>query len=385
MSKHHSMKTSVHRYQHHGTPGAAPGMLVPLAPGAPTPPIRIMLYGPEGFEEHEVRDVKALADCCVKWPVAWVDVDGVSNVEVVHELGKIFDLHQLALEDVVHVHQRAKVEHYGQHLFVVARMLEYSTRLVTEQLSIFVGERFVLTFQEEHPGDCLEGVRNQIRNKVGRIRHAGPDYLVYALLDAVVDGYFPIIEQYGDRLEELEDEVLLRPQASTISTVHSVKRDLRAMRRIIWPQREALNALLRDDSPLIKAETRVYLRDCYDHTVQCLDLVETFRELCADLMDVYLSSVSNRMNEVMRVLTVISTIFMPLSFVAGVYGMNFNHDESPWNMPELFLPYGYPIILGVMGLMLIAMLGFFWHKGWLKPFTFIGQTDVEEKHKPTLP
>jgi magnesium transporter len=238
-------------------------------------------------------------------------------------------------------------------------------QLETEQLSLFLGKNFVLTFQEGMPGDCLEVIRERIRKKGGRIHDAGLDYLAYALLDAVVDAYFPILEQYGERLEEVEDEIGGKPASSTIARIHAIKRNLLTLRRVVWPQRETFNTLLREETPHISAETRLYFRDCYDHVTQIIDLVETYRELGADLTDIYLSTVSNRTNEIMRVLTVISTIFIPLTFICSIYGMNFNPETSPWNMPELNWYWGYPLALLLMLSVAVGQLLFFRRRGWL--------------------
>jgi magnesium transporter len=334
-------------------------------PEASHPSVRILAYGPDDLLEREIRDPRQLHDVLGKWPVLWVDVEGLGDAETIHALGEIFGLHGLALEDVVNVHQRPKIEQYGDYFFIVARMLTLGERLETEQLSLFLGKHFVLTFQEGRPGDCLEIIRERIRQKRGHIREAGIDYLAYALLDALVDCYFPILEEYGERLEAFEDEILSRPHADTVARVHEIKRNLLTVRRAVWPLREIFNTLLRDETPLVTAETRFYVRDCYDHVTQIIDLVETYRELGSDLIDVHLSSVSNRTNEIMRVLTVIATIFIPLTFIAGIYGMNFNTDVSPWNMPELNWYWGYPFSLVVMTLVAFGQLFFFWRRGWL--------------------
>jgi len=266
---------------------------------------------------------------------------------------------------VLSVHQRPKIEQYGEYYFIVTRMVRLGEHLETEQLSLFLGKNFILTFQEGRPGDCLDLIRERIRQKGGRIREAGLDYLAYALLDAIVDCYFPILEEYGERLEAFEDEILTRPYGDTVARIHEIKRNLLTLRRAIWPQRETFNTLLRDELPLVTNETRLYLRDCYDHVTQLIDLIETYRELGADLIDVYLSSISNRTNEIMRVLTVISTIFIPLTFIAGVYGMNFNPSASPWNMPELNWFWGYPLSLLLMAVVAFGQLIFFRRRGWL--------------------
>src|SRR4030095_7850244 len=237
--------------------------------------------------------------------------------------------------------------------------------LDTEQLSIFLGRNYVLTFQE-HPGDCFDTVRDRISKAGGRIRNCGPDYLAYALIDAFIDDYFPVLEKYGERLEELEDEVITRADTQVIAQIHQVKRDLLVLRRAIWPLREAVNSLVRDPTPLISEETRIYLRDCYDHAVQLIDLLENYREIASSLVEVYLSSVSNRLNEIMKVLTIFTVVFIPLNFIASIYGMNFNTESSPWNMPELNWRYGYPFTLGLMAAVALSMLIFFRKKKWIR-------------------
>jgi magnesium transporter len=269
------------------------------------------------------------------------------------------------MEDVVNVHQRAKVEEYDGHLFLVVRvLLEGEKSLVTEQVSLFLGGGVLVTFQE-HRDDPFDPVRERLRKGKGRIRAAGADYLAYALLDTVVDSYFPLLESLGDRLQVLEDEILDSPGKSTVAGIYQAKRDLLLMRRSIWPLREAISALLRGESDHVSPDTLIYLRDCYDHVVMVLDMVESYRDMTSGLMDFYLSSVSNRMNDVMRVLTVIATIFIPLTFVAGIYGMNFNPEASPYNMPELSWRWGYPAFWGVMVSVAVGMLIFFRRKGWL--------------------
>lgn len=342
--------------------GTAPGT-VTVDPTAPKPVIHVLAYGPDDFVEQPIADPGEVREFLGKWPVTWINVDGLGDAETIRALGEIFGLHQLALEDVANVYQRPKVEEYGERLFVIVRMMTVNTPALSEQVSLFLGKGFVLTFQER-PGDCFDPVRERIRHARGRVRQAGADYLAYALLDSVVDAYFPIIEHYGDQLESMESQVFGRPDTETAAAIHRLKRQVVNLRRVIWPLREAVNALLRDSSPLITDDTRIYLRDCYDHAFQIMDLVETHRESASDLMNLYLTCVSNRMNEVMKVLTVIATIFIPLTFIAGIYGMNFDR-ESPLNMPELGWDWGYPACLAAMLVVTIGMLIFFRRKGWL--------------------
>ncbi len=346
-------------------PGTSPGTLI-TDPDSPRPIIRVIAYGPEGVDERQIDDVRSVKSFLDRWPVTWINVDGLGDAAVISRLGEMFGIHRLALEDVINLHQRAKVELYAKQCFIVARMADAGDRIGTEQLSMFLGSNYVLTFQER-PGDCFDPVRARIRKAGGRIRHAGPDYLAYALLDAFIDACFPALENFGERLEVLEDEVILRPDRQIIAQIHDAKRDLLTLRRAVWPLREALNTLAREACPFITDETRIYLRDCYDHTIQIIDLLENYRDIAASLMEVYLSSVSNRLNEIMKILTIISTIFIPLTFIAGVYGMNFHTEKSPLNMPELTWYLGYPFALALMAGVALAMLYFFRRKGWIGP------------------
>ena len=347
-------------------PGALPGTLQ-IRPGAGRPQVRVMAYSPSEYVELEVEHPEQIAPLLDKWTVVWVDVEGFGDGVILQELAALFDIHVLALEDVVQVHQRPKAELYGERVFFITRMAQVREELETEQVSFFLGRRFVLTFQQGAPGDSFDRVRHYIRANAGLLRASGADYLCYSLIDALVDQFFPVLEGLGDRLESLETEALSRPSLDTVSKVHTVKGQLLALRRIVWPMREALQTVLREPASVLSPETRVYLRDCHDNLLQIMDLVETYRELAAGLTDLYLSSSSNRMNEVMKVLTIIATIFMPLSFLAGLYGMNFDTAASPWNMPELRCRWGYPGLLGMMLFIVGGMVFAFWRNGWFKP------------------
>lgn len=365
-------------------PGAEPGTLAP-DPNAAPPKVDVIAYGPAGFVEHQGCNFELIARLREQYPVIWINVDGLGDAKLVGKLGQVFGLHPLALEDVLHTHQRAKVEHYPDNLYVVARMLNPHTRLETEQLSIFLGKGFVVTFQEV-PGDCLDPVRDRLRGCRGRVRELGPDYLAYSILDAVIDAFFPLLEQIGEQIDQLEDQVLMNADmTANVSGIHAIKNDLLTLRRAIWPQREAVNTLVRDPSSLVKDETRLYLRDCYDHTVQIIDLLEMYRDVASGLMDLYVSAVSNRMNEVMKVLTIIATIFIPLTFIVGIYGMNFDPNASPWNMPELRAYYGYPAVLGVMIAVTVAMVMFFKKQGWLSSLVPRGPALRNENPPPWPP
>jgi magnesium transporter len=348
-------------------PGASPGTLYPSADAAPTE-IHVIVYGPHDVQERHRCTLSDIPQPLPEGCVLWIDVRGVGNIELLQALAARYGIHALVLADIVNIGQRPKVEDYDQHTFVIAHMITAlpHNQITVEQVSLLIGERYVITVQEgAEDGDVFEGVRRRLRQTKGRIRTSGADYLAYALLDAVVDAYFPVLEQVSQRLEELEQPVLERPTRDTGRKIYAFKRNLLLVRRSIWPQREALNSLLRDDESFMTAATRVYLRDVVDHATQVTDLVETYREFSASLMDLYLSAVNNRMNEVVKVLTIISTIFLPLSFIAGIYGMNFATAQSPWNMPELNWFYGYPFALGLMAAVAIAMLYGFRRAGWM--------------------
>jgi magnesium transporter len=352
----------LHAFRRRAPVGTAPGTLI-SHPDAGPPVIRVLGYGPEGLEELEVASPAELPPLLGRWPVLWVDVVGVGDAEAIGAIGQAFDLHRLALEDVINVHQRPKVEEYADYLFAVARMASLEERVDTEQISLFLGAGWVLTFQER-PGDCWELVRERLRAGRGRIRAEGADYLFYALVDAVVDHFYPILEEFGARMELLEEAVVESPRKELVAVIHAARRDLIALRHVMWPTRDAIAPLYRDSSRLIADDTRLYLRDTYDHTVQVIDLLENYREMASALMEVYLSSVNQRMNEVMKVLTIIATIFIPLTFIAGVYGMNFDPEASPWNMPELGWYWGYPAVMLVMLSIALGLLGFFRWRGW---------------------
>ncbi len=357
MSKRHPKRQS-----RRPSPGSSPGSLV-ISLDAPKPVIRVLDFAPSHFVEKTLASPREVVPYLhdSTHSVTWVDVQGLGEKEVLEEFGQIFKLHRLALADVVNTPQRPKVESYDSHLFVITRMvmLKKSGDVQTEQVSIFIGKSFVLTFQETY-GDCLDPIRERIRKGTGVVRSSGADYLAYAILDAITDQYFPVIESMGERIEDLEDEVVESPSPSILQRIYALKRELLSVRRGIWPQRDAINSLVRDESGLIGRDVHIYLRDCYDHAVQLIDVIETLRELAGGLLDVYLSSIANRTNEVMKVLTVMASIFIPLTFVVGVYGMNFEH------MPELRWKFGYLAVWVLMILVSVGLLAFFWRRGWLR-------------------
>jgi magnesium transporter len=291
--------------------------------------------------------------------VIWINVNGLHRVKDLEYLGECFHLHPLTLEDILHTDQRPKLEEFSSYLFVIIKMLQLSAReLASEQVSIILGDNFVISLHE-HDEDIFEPVRQRLQAGTGRLRGAGADYLAYTLLDLIVDHYFLILERSGDVIEEIEGELLDRPTPATLTRIHRLKRDTILMRRAVWPLREIVSRLERSDSPLIKNHTLLYLKDTYDHVTMVIDSIETYRDILAGMLDIYLSSVSNRLNEVMMLLTIIATIFIPLTFIAGVYGMNFRY------MPELEWRWSYFAVLAGMALLAGVMLLSFWKKGWL--------------------
>jgi magnesium transporter len=352
------MKRKNHLLKPKRTPGMTPGTLV-IDPSWPKPVIQVMAYGPDQYLEKRINDVRELDELIDKYQVLWVNVDGLGDENVLRYLGQLFKLHPLALEDVVSLRQRSKVDNYETNLYTAMRMLYLQDgKLFSEQVSFFLGSAFVLTFQENE-GDCLDSVRERIRKRGGLVCNLNADYLLYCLIDAIIDAYFPLLESYDSRLDDMEEVILKHPDSSSVALLFEVKRDLMTLRRTLWPVREMASTLVNSASPLITQATRVYLRDCQDHAVRLLDLAETCRELDSSLMDFYLSTISNRMNEIMKVLTIISTIFIPLTFISGVYGMNFDH------MPELRTRNGYFIVLGLMAALGLSMFALFIKKGWL--------------------
>lgn len=347
-------------------PGTAPGTLVSNE-GADLKEVRIHLidYSESGYIE---KDITAADDCQAyldKNTVTWIHMQGPLQADTIKNIGNIFELHPLTLEDVLNKGQRPKVEEYDDMLFVIMSMpITANGEIIIEQVSIFMGKNYIISF---HGGnnDPFEPLRNRLRKKSGRIRSQKADYLLYCILDLIIDQGYPVLEGIGENIENIE-EALLRSSVkqATLGEIHRIRRELILLRRNLWPQREAVNNLLRGENPLIKKGTALYLRDCYDHTIQILDLIENYREMAASLIDIYLSSTSYRLNEIMRVLTVIATIFIPLTFIVGLYGMNFSHPESPWAMPELHWYYGYPIIWGVMIAIVFGMVRYFKRRDW---------------------
>ena len=323
--------------------------------------ITIIDYDVKNYQEKEVERIEECFLFKDKPTVTWINIDGLQEINIVEKIGAHFGIHPLILEDILHTGQRPKGEDLGDYLFIVLKMIyhdENEDEIIGEQVSLILGQNYVISFQERE-GDIFNPIRERIRNSKGRIRKGGADYLAYALVDAVVDHYFVILEKLGERIESLEEELVTNPTPETLQIIHKLKRNLIFLRKSVWPLREVINALERGESPLITNSTGIYLRDVYDHTIQVIDTIETFRDMVSGMLDIYLSSVSNRMNEVMKVLTIMATIFIPLTFIAGIYGMNFKF------MPELEWHWGYPtaliVMLGVVGFMVM----YFRRKRWL--------------------
>ncbi len=338
--------------------GARPGTLA-IPPGSPPPKITVVEYDTEGVDRRVVTDPRELRSLRSAERVTWVDVQGLGDEAVIRAIGEAFELHPVALENAVNVPQRAKTELYEHHQLVIARtpILE-GGRVRTPQVCFIIGRNYLLTFQERYFG-FFDPVRERIQAGIGAIRKQGPDYLAYAMIDAMVDRYYPVAQGLSDRLEELEDLVVERPHPEVLSRIQALRRQLVVLRRVGWPQREALSAMLREQSPFFGEQEKVYLRDTHDHIAQIVELIDSSREMASDLAEAYLSNVSHRTNEIMKVLTLMASIFIPLTFVAGIYGMNFEY------MPELSSQVGYFVVWGVMLTLAIGMVGYFRHRGWI--------------------
>ena len=349
-------------------PGTSPGTLQRID-DAKLVPYKLYLtdYTDTEFTEHDLATPEECRGYLHRESITWIHVQGDAEPSTLRELGALFGLHQLALEDVINTGQRPKVDDYNDQLFVVLAhpvVDSDSSSVSIAQLSLFAGNNFLVSF---HPGndDPFEPVRRRLRERSGRIRERSVDYLLYALIDLVVDEGFPVLEMLGETIEDLEDELLDHPTRDTLHRLHSLRRTMLVVRRMLWPQREVLNSLMRDQSGIILEENQLFYRDCYDHTIQIMDLAETYRDMIASLLDVYLSSISYRLNEIMRILTIIATIFIPLTFIVGVYGMNFANPASPWAMPELRWYFGYPMVWMLIIAVFVGMLIYFRRTKWL--------------------
>ncbi len=344
------------------TLGTAPGTLVELQTGElPAVGITRFIYNEDHLEEKELVSTEEAAPQAERSSKTWINVDGVHNVEILHRIGELYNIHPLILEDIQNTGQRPKLDRLDDFLFVCLKMLRYDSEnhdVNSEQVSILCGANFVITFQERR-GDVFDPVRQRLSENKGRIRRSGTDYLAYSLIDSIVDNYFVILENIEEQIEPLEDRIISAVAPDTPKNLQDLKRKMLLIRRAVGPLREVITGLDKDETRLIHMSTRPYLRDLYEHTIQVIDTVETFRDLVSGLHDIYLSTVSNNMNSVMKVLTIIATIFIPLTFIAGIYGMNFQH------MPELAWRWGYPLVVGIMLIVAIGLLIYFKRKKWL--------------------
>lgn len=353
------------RYKRPRVPGTRPGV-INISPDAIEPTIQVASF--------DSTDLEELADCTWEDAVAlrgkrrvtWIDIVGMKDETLFERVGTTLGIHRLALEDVVNIPQRAKVEDYQDHIFLVFQFPRYGKKHTLEQVSIFAGEDFVLTWRDR-PDDCFTTIRHRMQFTGRAMRDSGTDYLLYSLLDVLIDRYYPTLESIEKAIDVLDSELERGLSRPLVLRLHGLRHDIRLLKRAIWPLREAIDHLASRHAWLITSETSLYLRDCRDHVFQILDLLENYRDSCSDLRDFYATEVSNRMNGIMKFLTMISTIFIPLSFLAGLYGMNFDPRASPWNMPELRSRFGYPVLLLIMVAIFLLQIGFFRWKGWLGP------------------
>jgi magnesium transporter len=357
--------------------GSSPGTLF-VAAEAHAPRYFLMSFNEHLFKEQELVSYAELLQQVKSQPEAthWIDIRGYADLTMLELLKQDFEIHSLQMEDVINEYQRPKVDEYKNKLFIITRMLRWSKEqhtLEDVQLSIFSGPNYIITLQSDYQ-DCLDPLRERIRTGKGIIRQRPPMYMVYAVLDVVLDFYFPVIGDIGIYIEELEQKILDRPSKQTLRQVLDLKNELIKLRRIAWPERDKMNDLLRMEEEIIPDTLKVYFRDAYDHTIQLIDLIDSHKEMSTSLVELYMSTVSNRMNEIMKVLTIISSIFIPLSFIAGVYGMNFSREDPEtgeifrFSMPELYLPYGYPLLVFLMVSLVALQLYFFWRRGWFRSF-----------------
>ncbi|MCK9594833.1 MAG: magnesium/cobalt transporter CorA [Candidatus Omnitrophica bacterium] len=349
------------------TIGQAPGSIIYVGEKKiEEPRISIIDYDEKSFQEKEVKNVEECFPFKESPTITWINIDGLHDTDIISKIGNYFGIHHLILEDIANTSQRPKFEESGKYIFVVLNMLyfdEKDNETKAEQVSFVFGTNFVISFQEQE-GDVFNPIRGRIRDNKGRIRKSGADYLAYVLVDAVVDNYFIILEKLGEKIANMEDELVANPSTRKLQTIQDLKRDIIFLRKSVWPLREIISGLQRTESDLFQDSTAAYLRDLYDHTIQVIDTIESLRDMVSGMLDIYMSSISNKMNEVMKVLTIIATIFIPLTFIAGIYGMNFNPDVSFFNMPELNWKFGYMFAWGVMFSVASAMVIYFKKKRW---------------------
>jgi len=350
--------------KHSGEP-TSPGDIVHLEDYKYHPTqIDVIDYNNDSLTENQDAELEKFTELIDKDSVTWIDVKGLEDIGLLKEIQTRFKIHPLVIEDLLRPYQRPKLEIYDDHLFIIMRLVHKEKDFLSEQNGLVIGKNYLITFQE-FPGDVFDPVRQRIKEGRKRIRLAGADYLSYSLLDTVIDSYFPILEELGDELEELEDRILANSEHDNLQSLHRRKRVLLVLRRSAWAQRETIGQLQREELEFISPETRIFFRDSYDHAIRILEIIEGYREMATSLTDLHMTSISNRMNEIMKVLTVLGTIFLPLTFIAGVYGMNFDIESSPYNMPELYWYWGYPAVLLLMLVIAVGLLFFFRRKKWL--------------------
>lgn len=324
--------------------------------------ITVIDYDEGNFQGKVIAEIQECFTFKDKPSVTWINVDGIHKVEIPEKLGECYGFHPLIIEDILNSDQRPKIEDFGDYIYIVLKMLNLDSRtnsIISEQISLILGPNFVISFQEGLEGDVFNPVRERLRTGKGKIRKMGADYLAYSLIDSIVDNYFIILEKLGEKIESLEERLVTNPTGNVLREIHNLKREMLFLRKSVWPLREVISTMAKGESSLINPSTGIYLRDIYDHTIHVIDTIETFRDMVSGMLDIYLSSISNRMNSVMKVLTIIATIFMPLTFLAGVYGMNFKY------MPGLEWKFGYPLIVLVMLIVVLIMLYFFRKKKWI--------------------
>ncbi len=348
----------LHQYAEKG--GLAPGQVVFIGERKlKESQIRVIKYNDKEVVESTVQTVESALEFLDSSSVTWIDIAGLHNVSLIEDIGKAFKIHPLILEDIVQTSERPKLEEFDDYIFMVLRMFYLRDKtIVNEQISIILGDNYVLTFQES-PAEIFEPIRNRIRSKRFRITKQRADYLAYCIIDVIVDNYFAVLELLGEKTEFIEDALLMDPSHNILREIYKLKRELISLRRSVWPLRELINKLDRSESSLIKKTTKIFIRDVYDHTIQIIDTTENYREIISGMLDTYLSSLSNRMNEIMKTLTIIATIFIPLTFIAGIYGMNFSY------MPELRWHWGYFGVWLIMIIIAIVMILYFKRKKWL--------------------
>lgn len=361
MKHHHKKNISKKRLEHKKKHkiGVPPGTLIYTGDQSTgNVKISIIEYDEKNFVEREISNIEECIAYIHSPTITWIKIVGIHQVDVVEKIGKTFNIHPLTLEDIVNTQQRPKFEDFNEYLVAIVRMIYYDQEITSEQLSIILARNVVISFQEKD-GDLFESIRERLRQGKGRIRKCGADYLMYALIDTIVDNYFLILEKLSDNIEKLEEHLINEPTIECLHELHNLKSEMLHLRKTVWPMRDLISSLQRSETKLIHENTDIYLRDVYDHTVRVIDTVETYRDILAGMLDIYLSSNSNKMNEVMKVLTMISTIFIPVTFIVGVYGMNFDH------MPELRNEWSYPAVWIIMVSIMISLLFYFKRKKWL--------------------